>query len=81
MSLINLNHRLGAKEILFKVVHEQVGIGGGHMGAHGRTFRVEEMLGDEGEIVALYCTVLKENICLPFKSSSVHRDAIKKKQF
>ena len=31
--------------------------------------------------IAMHCTELKENICLPFKSSSVHRDAIKKEQF
>ena len=42
MSSINLNNRLafinlGAKERLFKVAHEQVGIGGGHMSAHGHT--------------------------------------------
>ena len=35
---MNLKHSLGAKEILFKVAHEQVGIRGGHTGAHGRTF-------------------------------------------
>ena len=31
--------------------HEQVGIGGGHTGAHGRTFDLEEMSGVEGEVV------------------------------
>ena len=51
MSSINLNLKLGAKELLFKLVHEQVGIGGGHTGAHGCTFDLEEMSGVEGEIV------------------------------
>ena len=33
------------------MAHEQVGIGGGHTGAHGRTFDLEEISGVEGEIV------------------------------
>ena len=33
------------------MAHEQVGIGGGHTGDHGRTFDLEEMAGVEGEIV------------------------------
>ena len=42
---------LGAKELLLKVVHEQVSIGGGHTGAHDHIFVLEEMSGVEGEIV------------------------------
>ena len=33
------------------MANEQVGIGWGHTGAHGRTFDLEEMSGVEGEIV------------------------------
>ena len=33
------------------MAHEQVGIGGGHTGAHGHTFDLEGMSGVEGEIV------------------------------
>ena len=49
---------LGAKELLFKVAHEQVGIGEGHAGAHGRAFDLEEISGVEGEIV-----VGKDKLC------------------
>ena len=42
---------LGVKEILLKVVHEQVSRGGGHMGAHGCAFDLEVMMGVEGEII------------------------------
>ena len=40
------------------MAHEQVGIGGGHTGAHGCTFDLEEMSGVEGEIV-----VGKDKLC------------------
>ena len=40
------------------MAHEQVGIGEGHTGAHGHTFNLEEMSGDEGEIV-----VFKDTFC------------------
>ena len=33
------------------MAHEQVGIGGGHTGAHGHTFDLEEMSGVGGGIV------------------------------
>ena len=33
------------------MAHGQVGIVGGHTGAHGHTFDLEEMSGVEGEIV------------------------------
>ena len=33
------------------MAHEQIGIGGGHMGAHGRAFDLEVMVGVEGEVV------------------------------
>ena len=56
MSSINLSQRLGfigfrVKEFLLKVAHEQIGIGGGHTGAHGRVFDLEVMMGVEGEVV------------------------------
>ena len=38
----------GVKEILFKETHEQVGIGRGHMGAHGDSFYLEVMSGVKG---------------------------------
>ena len=40
------------------MAHEQVSIGGGHTGAHGRTFDLEELSGGEGEIV-----VGKDKLC------------------
>ena len=33
------------------MAHEQISIGGGHMGAHGRAFDLEVMMGVEGEVV------------------------------
>ena len=39
------------KEFLLKVAHEQIGIGGGHTGAHGRAFDLEVMVGVEGEVL------------------------------
>ena len=33
------------------MTHEEVGIGRGHTGAHGRTFDVEGISGVEGEVV------------------------------
>ena len=33
------------------MAHEQIGIGGGHMGIHGRAFDLEVMMGVEGEVV------------------------------
>ena len=42
---------LGIKEILLKVAHEQVSIGGGHMGAHGCALDLEVMVGIEGDAV------------------------------
>ena len=39
------------KEFLFKVAHNQISIGGGHMGAHGLAFDLEVMMGVEGEVV------------------------------
>ena len=50
ISLINLNHTLGAKEILLKAAYEQVSIGGGHKCAHGRPLDLEEMSEVEGEV-------------------------------
>ena len=32
------------------MAHENVGIGGGHVGAHGRAFDLQEMTGVDGEI-------------------------------
>ena len=46
------------KEILFEVAHEQVSIGGGHMGAHGYASDPEEMTGVEGEVI-----VGKDKLC------------------
>ena len=43
---------------MFKVAHGQVSIGGGHMGAHGHAFDLEEMTGVEGEVV-----VGKDKLC------------------
>ena len=40
------------------MAHEQVGIGGGHTGVHGRAFDLEEMMGVEGEVV-----VGKDKLC------------------
>ena len=55
MSSINISPRLGigcgVKEFLLKVAHEQISIGGGHMGAHGHAFDLEVMVGVEGEVV------------------------------
>ena len=56
---------LGAKEILSKVAHEQFSIGGGHTGAHGCTFGLEEMPGVEGEVV-----VGKDKLCELYKKLS-----------
>ena len=39
------------KEILFKETHEPVGIGRGHMGAHGGSLNLEIMSGIKGEMV------------------------------
>ena len=39
------------KEILFKEIQEQVGIGRGHTSAHGGSLNLEEMFGVEGEMV------------------------------
>ena len=33
------------------MAHEQIGIGRGHMGAHGYAFDLEVMMGVEGEVV------------------------------
>ena len=33
------------------MAHEQIGIGGGHTGAHGHPFNLEVMMGVEGEVV------------------------------
>ena len=41
------------KEVLFKTVHEQVGIVWGHAGAHGGSFDLKIMLGVEGEVVCM----------------------------
>ena len=49
---------LGIKEILLKMAHEQVSIGGGHTGACGHAFGLEEVTGVEGEIV-----VSKDKLC------------------
>ena len=38
---------LGVKEILLKVAHEQICIGGDHMGAHGFAFDLKVMMGFE----------------------------------
>ena len=35
------------------MAHEQVGIGGGHKGAHGRAFDLEVMMRVEGEVVVV----------------------------
>ena len=43
----------GVKEFLFKVAYEQVSIGGGHKGAHGRAFDLEAMMVVEGEVVVV----------------------------
>ena len=55
MSSIMLSQRLGIEEILLRVIHElnRFGLGGGHMGAHGRAFDLEAMIGVEGEVVCL----------------------------
>ena len=42
---------VGVKEFLFKLAHEQIGIRGGHMGAHGCAFKLEVMMGVEREVV------------------------------
>ena len=44
------------------MVHEQVSIGGGHMGAHGCAFDLEEVTGVEGEVVGkdILCDLDKE---------------------
>ena len=39
------------KEVLFKETHEQVGIGRGHMGAHGSSLDLEVMSGIKGEMI------------------------------
>ena len=33
------------------MAHEQISIGGGYTGAHGRAFDLEVMMGVEGEVV------------------------------
>ena len=35
------------------MTHEQIGIEGGHVGAHGHTFELKEMSGVQGEIVVV----------------------------
>jgi hypothetical protein len=56
ISSIKHSQRLGfldsrVKEILFKEIHEQVGIGRGHTGAHGGSLNLEVMSGVKGEMV------------------------------
>ena len=41
------------KEVLFKEAHEQVGIGTGHLCAHGSSLDQEVMLGVKGEVVVI----------------------------
>ena len=66
----------GVKEILFKETHEQVGIGRGHMGAHGDSLNLEEMFGVEGELVSLPLQLMKaavpaENYVIHLSSASL----------